>query len=221
MRINKYVAGATGLSRRKADKYIAAGRVYINNKQAVLGDSVNLLDKVYLDKKPLTLDSSTILIMLNKPVGYVCSRKGQGAQTIYDLLPPIYRSLKPVGRLDKDSTGLILLTNNGDLANRLAHPKYSKTKQYIVGLNKKINDTDMEKIKNGVRLEDGLSKFHVSHLRGEDNLLVKLSEGRNRQIRRTFGALGYKVTSLHRKTIEQYTLGALSSGEFKEVRIRP
>jgi 23S rRNA pseudouridine2605 synthase len=218
MRINKYVANATGVSRRKADDLITHGQVYINENKAQLGDSVEVSDKVYLDNKLIELNQDTVVLMINKPRGYVCSRSGQGSKTIYELIPDQYKNLKPVGRLDKDSSGLLLLTNNGDLANKLTHPKYAKQKTYVVQLDKNLSLEDSENIKKGIKLEDGISKFDLDYLDTRDHLLIKLSEGRNRQIRRTFEKLNYKVISLHRETMGEYSLGRLRVGEVQEMK---
>jgi 23S rRNA pseudouridine2605 synthase len=122
MRLNKFIAQSTGLSRRAADAAIAQGRVSVNGREAALGKEVGESDTVVLDNSAITPAVNTVTIMLNKPVGYVCSRNGQGSKTVYDLLPPEYQQLKPVGRLDKDSSGLLLMTNDGDLAYELTHP---------------------------------------------------------------------------------------------------
>lgn len=157
--------------------------------------------------------------MLNKPTGFVVSRNGQGSQTIYDLLPRELWHLNPIGRLDKNSSGLLLLTNDGELANRLTHPKYKKEKQYQVTLNKQLGSIDQDEISHkGVKLDDGLSKLKLSHPADDyKTWRVTMSEGRNRQIRRTFAALDYKVTALHRTHFGEHALGKLPSSEFKIV----
>jgi 23S rRNA pseudouridine2605 synthase len=214
MRINKYVASSTSLSRRAADQAISAGRVTINGQIASLGDTVSTSDTVSLDNRPITPAVKTLTIILNKPAGYVVSRSGQGSQTIYDLLPSEYQSLQPVGRLDKDSSGLLLLTNDGDLANELTHPRYNKTKVYEISLNKELQPLHHQMINDiGVQLEDGPSKLVLMKLddAGKE-WQVTMSEGRNRQIRRTFQALGYTVTKLHRTKFGSYELLNLGPG---------
>src|SRR5690606_8683974 len=133
----------------------------------------------------------------NKPTGYICSRRGQGSRTVYDLLPDKYRSLKTAGRLDKESSGLLILTNNGNLANQLTHPRYEKEKVYKVKLNKPLTGADKNKLLEGVKLDDGPSRFIKIEQNPQGVCEVTLSEGRNRQIRRTFDTLGYKVVYLH------------------------
>jgi 23S rRNA pseudouridine2605 synthase len=219
MRINKFVAQASGLSRRSADEAINNGRVLINKEPAVLGDQVQENDKVFLDSKLLSLGKNHTTIILNKPRGYVCSRNGQGSRTIYDLLPKRYDKLKPIGRLDKDSTGLLLLTDDGELANCLTHPKFKKTKVYLLKLNKALSADDATNInEKGVVLEDGISKLGLRSLSDKKDLWeVKMHEGRNRQIRRTFKALNYDVIELTRTGFGEYDLSDLKPAQFSEV----
>lgn len=215
MRINKYVALATALSRRAADTAIAQGRVTINGNSAVPGLDVTDSDVIELDDKRLIAPQKSTTIIFNKPVGYVVSRDGQGSPTIYDLLPPQYHDLNPVGRLDKDSSGLLVLTNNGSWANQLAHPRHAKWKIYKVLLDKSLSDIDANKIRHGLKLADGVSSLRL--IGRDKKWTVKMAEGRNRQIRRTFAALGYTVTDLHRETFGYYTLGKLKEGQSAEV----
>ncbi len=218
MRINVYIAQVTGLSRRGADKVIREGRVSINGRTASIGETVQNNDTLELDGKRLQMPQASTLIALNKPRGYVVSRKGQGAKTIYDLLPKKYYRLKPVGRLDKDSSGLLLLTDDGKLAQALAHPRSQKNKIYIVNLNLPLGDIDKNFLSNGVELEDGLSKLGISGLSADrKTMTITISEGRNRQIRRTFAALNYNVNSLHRIQFGEYDLNGLQSGEFTTI----
>ncbi len=156
-------------------------------------------------------------ILLNKPVGYVCSRNGQGNQTIYNLLPANLHHLKPVGRLDKNSSGLLLLTNDGQLAYELTHPKFEKIKKYKIALNKDLGQADFQKItQQGVLLEDGLSTLALDLINNQrKEWKVTMQEGRNRQIRRTFEHLGYRVIKLHRTHFGPYKLGLLSSGNYQ------
>ena len=158
--------------------------------------------------------------MMNKPAGYVCSRKRQGDNpTLYELLPKKYQELKTVGRLDKDSSGLILLTNDGDFAFKMTHPKFVKTKMYIAELDRTLEPLHQQMIADfGVKLADGVSKLGLVSL--NDNRKkweITMHEGRNRQIRRTFGALGYTVTKLHRIKFGDYELGDLATGSFNIV----
>ena len=209
MRINKFVASATGMSRRAADTAIAEGRVLINGTVPSSGHDVADGERVTLDDRAITPAVKTITIMMNKPAGYVVSRSGQGSQTIYSLLPLQYHKLKPVGRLDKDSSGLLLLTNDGDLANVLTHPSKQKTKVYEISLNMPLQPLHRQMISDhGIELEDGNSRLLLERREdGNDkDWIVTMREGRNRQIRRTFGSLGYDVVKLHRTQFGPYTL---------------
>lgn len=217
MRINKFVALATGMSRRAADAAVADKRVTINGQIAAIGTEVQDADVVALDNQRITPAVKTVTILLNKPVGYVCSRNGQGSQTIYDLLPAEYHQLKPIGRLDKDSSGLLLLTNDGDLANQLTHPRYGKTKVYEITLDTPLEPLHHQMINDhGVQLEDGPSQLQLQKLSDDAlNWQVTMHEGRNRQIRRTFAALGYTVVKLHRTVFGDYQLNNLQLGKLK------
>lgn len=221
MRINKYLALATGLSRRAADKAISENRVTVNGKPATPGAEINERDLVKIDGKTAEPQKS-LTILLNKPVGYVCSRNGQGSKTIYEILPQQYHSLKPVGRLDKDSSGLLLLTNDGLLANKLTHPKFEKQKRYVICLNKPLAPLHHQMINDlGIDLPDGRSQLMLESI-GETKKywIVNMSEGRNRQIRRTFAALGYTVKKLHRTHFGSYTLTSnIKTGNFSEVEM--
>lgn len=217
MRLNKFLAHATGISRRTADAAIADGRVTVNGQAATVGQQITNSDTVALDKRAITPSVKSLTILVNKPVGYVVSRRGQGSKTIYDLLPDNYDQLKPVGRLDKDSSGLLLMTNDGDLAHRLAHPRYAKTKQYTVSLDRTLTPEDKQHIITGVRLSDGISQLGLQPGQGSTSWQVTMSEGRNRQIRRTFAALGYRVTTLHRTNFGPYSLAQLHGARYHEV----
>ena len=221
MRINKFIASNSSLSRRRADEAINSGRVEINGLLARPGDIIVDTDTVTLDSHVITPSVKTLMLILNKPVGYVVSRDGQGSQTVYDLLPSKFHNLNPVGRLDKDSSGLLLLTNDGNLANRLTHPSFTKTKIYQIELDRPLASKDITKINTpGVDIGDKrLSKFIVTtNSRHSPNYQVVLTEGRNRQIRRTFETLGYKVIALHRIEFGPYKLGGLRSGEYQELK---
>lgn len=220
MRINKFVALATGMSRRAADAVIAEGRVAIDGQPAQPASQVADGQQVTLDGKSLAATTRLQTILLNKPVGYVVSRDGQGSKTIYDLLPPELHNLKPIGRLDKDSSGLLLLTNDGQLAQQLTHPSYQKLKVYEVTLNKSLQPLHRQMISDfGLQLEDGPSKLGLERLQDGDETAwrVTMHEGRNRQIRRTFEALGYTVAALHRTHFGNVSLLDLPSGGYRDI----
>lgn len=217
MRINKFVALASGLSRRAADAVVAEGRVVVDGQPATVGQEITASHRVTLDGMPLHLPDETRTVLLNKPVGYVVSRNGQGSKTVYELLPPELHHLKPIGRLDKDSSGLLLLTNDGELANNLTHPRFAKTKIYEIELDKPLQPLHRQMISDhGVRLHDGPSRLQLARLdeTNDKKWQVTMQEGRNRQIRRTFEALGYTVTRLHRTQFGTYNIGDLAKGAY-------
>ena len=256
LRLNKFLAERLGVSRREADELIASNKITVDGKVATLGTRIDKTNKVCYNKKIVPFDTEFSYLAFHKPVGYVCSRRAQGhAPTIYDLLPSKYHKLKSVGRLDKDSSGLILLTNDGDFAFQMTHPKFRKTKVYEVELDKPLEPIHQQMISDfGVMLDDGPSQFKVfknvssakkasfeggpepgkarssattpvatgvvdaprkrSFLTDEALYTVVLTEGRNRQIRRTFAALGYKVTKLHRTNFGKYELNDLKPGKY-------
>ena len=222
MRLNKFIAHATGMARREADEAILNGRISVNGKVANIGQDVDgQSDIIKLDDKQITLPATTTVIMLNKPIGYVCSRNAQAkdAKTVYELLPSDLRQLKTIGRLDKDSSGLILLTDDGDMAHKLTHPSFTKTKEYVIELDRPLAPLHQQMIADfGINLTDGPSKLLLERLNDErTKFRVIMHEGRNRQIRRTFAALGYQVVSLHRISFGSYQLGNLPSGKYKRV----
>lgn len=217
MRLNLYIARATGLSRRAADAVVAEGRVLVNKAAVSSGQQVEDSDEVSFDGHVLTPPKTTLTILLNKPAGYVCSRDGQGSKTVYDLLPTDLHHLKPVGRLDKMSSGLLLLSSDGRLANELTHPRFQKTKRYNVQLLKPLTLHDKKAIEKGVILDDGLS--HLSLDGQGKQWTVSMQEGRNRQIRRTFASVGYTVQKLHRTHFGPHELGDLQSGSYRVVNL--
>lgn len=250
IRLNKFLAERLGVSRREADELISAGKVFVDDKPAILGARIDKNSKVCYNKKIIPFETDFLYLAFNKPAGYVCSRRAQGsAPTLYELLPKEYQKLKTVGRLDKDSSGLILLTNDGDFAYQMTHPKFHKEKVYEVELDRPLEPLHQQMISDyGIMLDDGPSKFLIVRDETETPLskgvrslakrevappargdgpggraprktasqsryIVKLSEGRNRQIRRTFAALGYRVVSLHRTQFGPYRLSGLKPGD--------
>lgn len=205
------------MSRREVDNAITAGRITVNGTTAIMGAQVSATDDVRLDNKPISAQTAYTYLVLHKPVGYVCSRRPQGEYpTIYELLETGQKALKPVGRLDRDSSGILLLTDDGDFAHRMTHPKFQKRKVYEVVLDHDLEPLHQQMINDhGIALEDGESRLTLERL-SDDNRLgwrVVMSEGRNRQIRRTFLALGYTVTKLHRTDFGPYALGDLAPGK--------
>ncbi len=219
MRLNKMLAYSLGVSRREADDLIAAKRVRVGGDVARLGQTVedSADTEITLDGKPIPKRAGYTYVVLNKPAGYVSSRKRQGErQTLYELLPEEFRSLKTVGRLDADSSGLILLTDDGDFAFEMTHPRFAKTKVYEAGLDRPLTPLHQQMIADlGLELPDGKSKLGLERLGDSGkSWRVTMQEGRNRQIRRTFGALEYTVVALHRTHFGRYDLGDLEPGEY-------
>jgi 23S rRNA pseudouridine2605 synthase len=216
MRINKYIASRLGISRRKADEFIQNGRILVNGKLPTTGADISEYDTVLVDSKKLPDIKKYETLILNKPTGYVCSRNGQGSHTIYELIPDNLSFLNPVGRLDKDSSGLLLLTNDGQLHQKLTHPSYQKTKVYEITIDKNLSQDDKYKIEIGIKLSDGVSKLDIKEWQKNNKTtwIITMHEGRNRQIRRTFAKLGYSITSLNRIKFGDYELNNLKLGDF-------
>ncbi|MDF2461456.1 MAG: rluB [Candidatus Saccharibacteria bacterium] len=218
MRINQYVAAATGLSRRQADSAIESGRVTVDGHPATLGETVGEGADVLLDDRPVRPPQAHRYVILNKPEGYVTSRAQQGSDpTIYDLLPPELHRLRPAGRLDRDSSGLIVLSDDGQFIHRLTHPSFDKSKVYELTLAVPLAQADRRRLDRGIKLEDGISRVEVRAVKGKQ-VTVALSEGRNRQLRRTFGALGYTIERLHRNSMGDIEIGGLAPGKWQDFR---
>lgn len=222
-RLNKYLAFHLGLSRREADDLITQKKVFVNGDIAQLGGRIKEGQAVTVNGKLLSEKKAYTYLALNKPKGYVSSRKQQGDNpTLYELLPKKYHSLKPVGRLDKDSSGLLLLTDDGDLAYQMTHPKFYKVKKYEVSLNKALEPLHQQMIADyGIQLDDGPSKLDLERRDDtREHWNITMHEGRNRQIRRTFQALGYEVATLHRTHFGDYELAQLTPGEHTLITIK-
>lgn len=224
-RLNKFLALQLGISRRQADELIEKGRISINGKIAQLGERFKAGDEIKLGEKIISKTrEDKKYVIFNKPRGYVCSRKKQGEnETIYDILPKEFSALKAVGRLDKDSSGILLLTNDGDFAFQMTHPKFRKVKEYLVSLDTPLQPIHQQMIADfGINLPDGKSQLGLERLDdSRKNWKVIMSEGRNRQIRRTFSAIGYEVEELHRTVFGSYILPKdLNFGDFQKVEKR-
>ena len=221
IRLNKFLAERMGVSRREADNLIASGKISVDGQAAEIGARVTEKSKVSYRGKVVPFENDYYYLAMNKPAGYVASRKRQGeTPTLYELLPDEYKHLKTVGRLDKDSSGLILLTNDGDFAFKMTHPKFVKTKIYEVELDRELEPLHQQMIADfGVDLPDGKSQLGLERRRdGRKSWRVTMHEGRNRQIRRTFAALGYTVVGLHRVQFGKYLLSGLEPGRFTTIK---
>ena len=218
MRLNRYIAQFSDYSRRKADELIEHGNVVVNRKKAHHGMDVSNEDIVLIDgKRLIPISKQPTTVLLHKPVGFVCSKDGQGSKTVYELLPKNMQQLNIAGRLDKDSSGLVVLTDDGMLLQELTHPSNDKDKIYLVTLNKPLEDGMIARLATGVDIaDDRLSKLMVTPTEGATLYEVSIQEGRNRQIRRSFEALGYGVEKLHRIKLGQFELGQLKPEQFEK-----
>ncbi len=213
MRLGKYLAHAGVASRRKSEEIIAAGRVRVGGK--VVTDpafGVETGDEIRVDGHQLELEGREVW-MLNKPLDVISTADEPGKRVaVVDLVNSAAR-LYPVGRLDADSTGLILLSNDGELANRLTHPRYEVEKTYRVKVKKPVTDDAIVQLQQGVRLEDGITSPATVKKLGERELDITIHEGRNRQIRRMAEAIGNEVLGLQRISLGSLRLGRLGIGK--------
>ncbi len=217
-RLQKCIAQATGLSRRKAEEVIAEGRVRVNGViVSDQGTQASLLDDVIeVDGEKLKVPDQSHYILLHKPRRVVTTRSDpEGRPTVMELLPAEFQSLYPVGRLDFESEGLLLLTNDGNWANELMHPRYEVEKEYEVTVKNPLHPADQRKLTQGVRLEDGPGHFLSIRLIRDTTYSVIVGEGRNRFIRRMFSALDNEVSRLVRVRIGRLGLGSLRAGDFR------
>lgn len=224
-RLNKYIASSGLCSRRKADELIESGVVTVNGKKVTeLGYSVLPKDKVFVSGKMIHPVKHEYY-RFYKPAGYITTAEDEkGRKTIYDLLPENLHHLKPVGRLDKDSTGLIILTNDGELINELTHPSVKVPKLYRVVVNSAITQNDIDKMYKGIEIEPGKMAYAQVDVLEIDKtstvMEILLYQGLNRQIRKMFEYLGYEVVSLKRIQHAILNLDGLKRGEFKPIKPR-
>ncbi len=223
MRLNKFLSSCGIASRRKCDEIILSGAVSVNGKVIKeLGVSINeKKDKVFYEGKELFLPSSFVYIKLNKPKGYACTAKDEkGRKTIYDLVKTDER-LFSIGRLDYDTEGLIILTNDGDFANKVAHPKYAIDKEYHVTIEGDIKESELAVLRKGVVIDgERMPSAKVEFLSSDDKftkLSVVINEGMNRQVRRMFEAIGKSIRLLKRVRIGKVKLGGVKRGDFRDL----
>ena len=205
-RLQKLIANAGYGSRRWAERLIEQGRISVNNKEATLGDKATIADKVTIDGRLIDLkrysEEETKVLMLNKQAGVICSNKDEeGRKSVFDFLPENTRWVM-VGRLDLNTSGLLLFTNNGGLANKLMHPSSEIDREYAVRVLGRVSDEDIKQLISGIELDDGFAKFHKVTLGGGDGANrwyhVVVREGRKREVRRLWEALDFKVSRLIR-----------------------
>jgi 23S rRNA pseudouridine2605 synthase len=226
MRLNAYLARAGVASRRGADELIKAGRVRVNGEAGRLNTFVAANDTVELDGEPVSAQRLAY-VLLNKPAGVVTTaRDPQGRRTVVDLVG-ISERVVPVGRLDVDTTGALLLTNDGPLAHRLAHPRYGVEKTYEVDVEGTPDDAALARLARGIELEEGMTAPGRARRLGPSRIELTIHEGRNRQVKRMLEAIGHPVRRLHRAAYAGLTLEGLEPGRWRELeppeveRLRP
>jgi len=217
VRINKYLAQAGICSRREADRFVAGGQVKINGKVAKPGDQVAEGDEVRVFGKPVRQAPKKMYIALNKPVGYITTTDKKSKDNVFDLLKDIKERLFPIGRLDVESSGLLLFTNDGALANQLMHPRYEHEKEYEVHVRKTLTDQQLEKLANGIKLEDGITLPAKVRRIDEKRFSIILKEGRNRQIRRMCEEIGQPINTLKRVRIKHVRLDEIKLGTWRHL----
>jgi 23S rRNA pseudouridine2605 synthase len=217
MRLNAYLARAGIASRRGSDDLIKAGRVRVNDVRGELNTYVHSGDRVEVDGQPVTAQSLRY-VLLHKPAGTVTTaRDPQGRPTVVDLVEEIPERVVPVGRLDADVTGALLLTNDGPLAHRLAHPRYGVEKVYEVDVEGEPDEAALQQLANGVELDDGRTAPAKARRLGPAKLELTLHEGRKHQVKRMCEAVGYPVLRLHRSRYAGLTVEGLEPGRWREL----
>lgn len=214
--LNKYISSTGICSRREAERFITEGRVTINGKPTQLGNRVHEGDVVKIDGKPLKTKPKTIYIALNKPVGIVCTTDSKERKNIVKFVGHPQR-LFPIGRLDKPSEGLIFLTNDGDIVNKILRAGNNHEKEYIVSVDKTFDERFMKRMSNGIPILGTVTKKCKVERVNDTTFKIILVQGLNRQIRRMCEYLGYNVTKLKRTRIMNVTLGNLKVGEWREL----
>jgi len=216
MRLNKFISETGACSRREADAWIAAGRVTINGRAAALGTKVGDSDVVEVDGRPLGARRKDVYIALNKPRGITCTTERDVADNIVDFIGHRER-IFPIGRLDKDSEGLILLTNNGDIVNEILRIEHGHEKEYLVTVERPVTATFLAMMAAGVRIGGVKTAPCIVTRAGPTAFRIVLTQGLNRQIRRMCAALGYRVQRLQRLRIMHIHLGALAPGRWRDL----
>ena len=228
MRINKFIAESGVASRRSADKLIMEGSVKINGKVCNLGDEVRVgVDTVSVQGRIINVAKTYEYYIMNKPKGYICSAKDdKGRKTVLDLMPPTSRRVFPVGRLDYDTTGALILTNDGEFANMMMHPSNNIDKVYVAKIKGILSPSEQMQLKNGVVI-DGFktskAKVKVKKIDKANNTsIVELTihEGKNHQVKKMFEAIGFKVLKLKRESIAFLTLDGVKPGEYRPLSIK-
>ena len=218
MRLQKFLSQAGICSRRKGEEYIREGRIRVNSRIVTeLGTKVDTeKDRVEFDGRCVALISEPVYIALNKPKGYVTSCSHPGEKIVLDLID-ISERVYPIGRLDKDSTGLLILTNDGSLHHRLSHPSFDHEKEYDVTVSRPITDGSLQNIAEGLPIMGTKTRPAKIRRISSRRFRIILKEGRNRQIRRMVGKVGNRVTELRRIRISKIELGSLAEGDWRNL----
>ena len=222
MRLNKFLARSGVASRRKSDEYIASGKVQVNGKKVTdFSYQVKIDDIVLCDRHLVENTNERIVYLMNKPKGYICTNSDtHGRKKVVDLLPTNER-LFTIGRLDRDTTGAILVTNDGDLSNKLIHPKFKKEKIYLAETREDIEDKLLPNLESGIKLDRGdFAKGKIKRLdRYKGRILweIILTEGKNREVKRIFEALGTQVVSLHRHSFAGLNVKDIKVGKYRQL----
>ncbi len=216
MRINKYLAESGHCSRRQADELIKQNKVFINDEIAELGSQVDETDEVKVGKKLIINHQSSIYIAYHKPVGVICTTDETKRDNIIEKID-IKERIYPVGRLDVESSGLIILTNDGDFANKIMHPKFKHEKEYLVETEQVINEQSIKKLRQGIKLREGIAKADKILRVSDNKLRIVVHQGWNRQIRRMVENIGYEVLSLKRIRVGSIKMEDLPPGKWRNL----
>lgn len=216
IRLNKYISETGICSRREADKYIESGKVTIDGKLATMGMKVYKGQVVTVNGKKISREEELVYIALNKPVGITCTTEHKIKGNIVDFVGHSKR-IFPIGRLDKDSQGLILLTNDGDIVNKILRAGNNHEKEYIVTVNRSITEEFIDRMSSGVRILGTITEKCIVKKEGSKRFRIILTQGMNRQIRRMCEALGYEVVKLERIRIMNIKLGNLKIGNWRDI----
>ncbi len=223
MRLNKFLAAAGVASRRECDKLIVDGKVSVNGKTAALGLEVNNEDEVSVNGNKVVLQKNEYYL-LNKPKGYICSVSDEkGRKTVMDLMPSNVGRIYPVGRLDYDSEGLLIMTTDGELAQKLMHPSNEVPKTYLVKIEGVLTEADLNPIRSGIEIDGYVTKKSKAHIVETNKAFTKvhvtITEGKNREIRKMFAAIGKEVMLLKRIKIGEITLRGLDRGAYRKLTV--
>lgn len=224
MRINKYLAAAGVASRRECDKMVSDGKVKINGRVAELGTEVGGEDEVFVNGNKVTIKKNEYYL-LNKPKGYICSvSDDKGRKTVMDLMPQGAGRIYPVGRLDYDSEGLLIMTTDGELAQKLTHPSNEVPKTYLVKVEGTVTETALNPIRSGIEIDGYVTKKCKAHIvetnKAYTKIHITITEGKNREIRKMFATIGKEVMLLKRIKIGEISLRGLDRGSYRKLTVQ-